>query len=215
MKGFHERSRKNITGVTQTRERPGGFFLSPVGVHLGAKRGAATQPLTCAISFTPRVAIVDMNKTKACPAKQCTIVHGPHRCADVELAVVPDLAMLHDEDLLSSDVDLAVSFLYIVSLGVLTTTTAQLAAVGGIPRHLTPQRCVRHVSASMEENVTFCVGGYLLILFLLILVLLLLLVLCVLRAGHLLILGLMQPMMQIIPEPLSRCRKCGGRSTSQ
>ena len=102
-----------------------------------------------------------MNKTKACPAKACRIVDGPHRCAEVELAVVPDLAMLHDQDLLSSDIDLAVSFLYIVSLGVLTTTTAQLLAVHGIPRHLKPQCCVHHVPAARQKNVTFCVTAYL------------------------------------------------------
>ena len=70
--------------------------------------------------------------------------------------------MLHDQDLLSSDIDLAVSFLYIVSLGVLTTTTAQLAAVHGIPRHLKPQCCVHHVPAARgEKSVTFCVTEYL------------------------------------------------------
>ena len=101
-----------------------------------------------------------MNRTKARPAKACRIVEGPHRCAEVELAVVPDLAMLHDQDLLSSDIDLAVSFLYIVSLGVLTTTTAQLAKVHGIPRDLKPQHCVHHVPAARARNVTFCVTGY-------------------------------------------------------
>ena len=161
MEGFQERSRNNITGVTQTRAVPGGPFLNPVGVNLGVRRGAPAQPLTCATSYCPKVAIVDMNKTKTCLAKRCRIEHGPHRCAEVELAVVPDLAMLHDEDLLSSDVDIAVSFLYIVSLGVMTTTTAQLAAVHGIPTHLTPQRCVDHVPAARAENVTFCVGEYL------------------------------------------------------
>ena len=162
MTKFHQRSRENnIAGVTQTRARPGGPFLNPVGVSLSARLGAPAQPLACAVSYSPKVAIVDMNKTKACPARGCRIVAGPHRCAEVELAVVPDLAMLHDEDLLSSDIDLAVSFLYIVSLGVLTTTTAQLAAVHGIPRNLKPQCCVHHVPAASRENVTFCVTTYL------------------------------------------------------
>ena len=100
---------------------------------------------------------MDINKTRACDAKGCRIVGGPHRCAEVELAVVPDLAMFHDQDLLSSDIDLAVSFLYIVSLGVLTTTRAQLAAAHGKPRHLKPHCCVHHVPAARGENVTFCV----------------------------------------------------------
>ena len=68
--------------------------------------------------------------------------------------------MLHDQDLLSSDIDLAASFLYIVSLGVLTTTTAQVVAVDGIPRRLTRQGCVHHVPARLEK-VTFCVTAYL------------------------------------------------------
>ena len=163
MTKFHEGSRKNnITGVTQTRARPGGPFLNPVGVCLNARAGAPPQPLACNISYAPKVAIVDMNKTKTCPAKPPSkIIHGPHRCAEVELAVVPDLTMLHDQDLLSSDIDLAASFLYIVSLGVLTTTTAQLLAVHGIPRHLKPQCCVHHVPAARQKNVTFCVTAYL------------------------------------------------------
>ena len=162
MQQFHERSRKNITGVTQTRARPGGPFLNPVGVCLNARTAAPAQPLACNISYAPKVAIVDMNKTKACPAKPPSkIILGPHRCAEVELAVVPDLTMLHDVDLLSSDIDLAVSFLYIVSLGVLTTTTAQLAAVHGIPRQLKPQGCVHHVPAASSANVTFIVTRYL------------------------------------------------------
>ena len=158
MQQFHERSMNNIPGVTQTRARPGGPFLNPVGVCLSARVGAAAQPLACAISYNPKVAIVDMNRTTARPAWACRIVNGPHRCAEVELAVVPDLAMLHDQDLLSSDIDLAVSFLYIVSLGVLTTTRAQLAAVHGIPRHLKPLCCEHHVPAARGENVTFCVS---------------------------------------------------------
>ena len=132
-----------------------------MGVCLSARLGAPAQPLACAISYSPKVAIVDMNKTKACPARACRIVQGPHRCAEVELAVVPDLAMLHDQDLLSSDIDLAVSFLYIVSMGVLTTTTAQLAAVHGIPMHLKLQCCVHHVPAARRESATFCVTEYL------------------------------------------------------
>ena len=163
MTKFQERSRENnIAGVTQTRARPGGPFLNPVGVCLSARTGAAAQPLACTISYAPKVAIVDMNKTKACPAKPPSkIILGPHRCADVELAVVPDLTMLHDQVLLSSDIDLAASFLYIVSLGVLTTTTAQLAAVQGIPSKLNPLSCVHHVPAASSANVTFIVTRYL------------------------------------------------------
>ena len=75
-------------------------------------------------------------------------VIGAHRCAEADLVVVPDLAILHDVDALAANVDLAVSFLYIVSLGVDITTTAQLVAVQGYPRQFPPSHCVRHVPAS-------------------------------------------------------------------
>ena len=52
MQEFHERSRSNIPGVTQTRARPGGPFLNPVGVCLSARLGAPAQPLACAISYS-------------------------------------------------------------------------------------------------------------------------------------------------------------------
>ena len=53
------------------------------------------------------------------------------------------------------------SFLYIVPLGVLTTTTAQLVAADGIPMRLKRQGCVHHVPAAREEHVTFYVTKYL------------------------------------------------------
>ena len=65
------------------------------------------------------------------PLKGCPILTGPHRCAEAQLAVVPDLSMFHDLDMLAADVDLAVSFLYIVSFGVEITTKTQLDAVQG------------------------------------------------------------------------------------
>jgi hypothetical protein len=154
MRNFQKRSRRNIPGVTQTRARPGAPFLKPAGVHLGARRGAQAQPLACTLSYSPKVAIMG----EGCPANNCRILTGPHRCADAELVVVPDLALLHDVDALAANVDLVVSFLYVVSLGLDITTKTQLAAVQGVPRRLSPHHCVRHVPAHGEE-VAFCVGA--------------------------------------------------------
>ena len=56
MEGFQERSiDKHIPGVTETRDRPGGPFLNPVGVHLSARMGAPAQPLACEISTPLRL----------------------------------------------------------------------------------------------------------------------------------------------------------------
>jgi hypothetical protein len=91
-----------------------------------------------------------------CPLKVFHVT-GPHRCAEAQLVVVPDLSMFHDVDMLAADVDLAVSFLYIVSLGVEITTKTQLAAVQRDPRRLSPLQCVRHIPA-LTQKTTFCVG---------------------------------------------------------
>ena len=85
-----------------------------------------------------------------CPAKECRILIGRHRCAEADLVVVPDISILHNVDALAADVDLAVSFLYIVSLGVDIATKTQLAAVQGVPRRLSPQ----HLLASRPSTDT-------------------------------------------------------------
>ena len=58
--------------------------------------------------------------------------------------------------------DLAVSFLYVVALGLDITTQANLAAdpVQHTPRNLTPEHCVRHIPAitRQKSKVTFCLG---------------------------------------------------------
>ena len=91
--------------------------------------------------------------------RQCVTLEGRHRCAEAELVVVPDLKLLHDEDALAGDVDLAVSFLYAVGPGLDITTEAILAAdpVQHFPRRLTPEHCVRHIPA-IKSKVTFCLG---------------------------------------------------------
>ncbi len=71
--------------------------------------------------------------------------------------VVRDLSMLHDVQALAAEVGLALSFVYIVSLGLTITTQAQLDAVWGVARDVQPLACVRHVPAK-AHNLTFRVG---------------------------------------------------------
>ena len=91
------------------------------------------------------------------PSQKCKILTGPHRCAEAHLAVVPDLSMLHDLDVLAADEDLAMSFLYIVSLGLEITTKAQLAAAQGDPSRLSRLQKVRHIPLLTQET-TFCIS---------------------------------------------------------
>ena len=152
MRTFQNTSRHNIPGTTQTRLRPGDPFINPAGVHLGARRAAKARPLARTHPYA-KVAIVGAGELLL---RDCLTLSGPHRCEEADLVVVPDLSFLHDVDRLAAEVDLAISFLYIVSLGVDITTQTQLAAVQGVPGRLSPQHCVRHVPA-METEVTFCV----------------------------------------------------------
>ena len=68
--------------------------------------------------------------------RECVSLTERHRCAEADLVVVPDLSVLHDVDRLAADVDLAVSFLYIVSLGVDIATQTQLSVVQGVPQRI-------------------------------------------------------------------------------
>ena len=95
---------------------------------------------------------------ETCPAKNCKLLKGLHCCEEADLVVVPDLSILHDVDMLASNVDLAISFLYIVSFGLTTTTKSLLDAVQGAPRRLSPQHCVRHVPAAEAQKLTFFIG---------------------------------------------------------
>ena len=58
----------------------------------------------------------------------CRVVRGRHRCAEAALVVVRDLPILHDVGALAADEDTAVSFLYVVALGLDVVTATQLAA---------------------------------------------------------------------------------------
>ena len=154
---FQERSRNNILGVAQTRVNPGGPFINPLGVHLTKRLGASAPPQPRLPLACTRVALVGVCAEELCPSQKCKILTGPHRCAEAHLAVVPDLSMLHDLDVLAADEDLAVSFLYIVSLGLEITTKAQLAAAQGDPSRLSRLQKVRHIPLLTQET-TFCVS---------------------------------------------------------
>ena len=158
MTKFQGTTKNNIPGVTQIREQPGSQFINPPHCNLGARRAAASAPLASARHY--KVAVLGANaEPLASLLRECHTLKGTHRCAEAELVVVPDLKFLHDEDALAGDVDLAVSFLYVVALGLDITTQANLAAdpVQHTPSRLTPEHCVRHIPAIMSK-VTFCLG---------------------------------------------------------
>ena len=157
MTNFQKRSRKNILGVAQVRASAGGPFINPAGVHLTWNPGAPAPPKPSLPLACTRVALVGVRAEELCPSQKCRILTGPHRCAEAHLAVVPDLSMLHDLDVLAADVDLAVSFLYIVSLGLEITTKTLLAAVQGDPGRLSRLQRVQHIPA-LKQKTTFCVG---------------------------------------------------------
>ena len=83
---------------------------------------------------------------------------GRHRCAEANLVVVRDLSVLHDVAALASCVDTAVSFLYVVALGVDVVTEAQLAAARYVPPRLSPTQYLRHAPAC-EKSATLLVGA--------------------------------------------------------
>jgi len=162
MRKFHERSRSNIPGVTQTRAGPRGPFVNPAGVSLLANCGAKAQPLA---RERPYRKVASFCVTDMCPVRGSEIVTGLHRCAEADLVIVPDLTILHDVDALAANVDLVVSFLYIVSIGVDVATSTQLSAAKGRPTCIPLQHCVRHIPAMAEQPLArkFFVGARLLV----------------------------------------------------
>ena len=156
MTKFQGTTKNNIPGVTRIREHPGSQFINPPRCDLAARRAAPGAPPAPTRHY--EVAVLGAQPL-ASPLRHCRILEGRHRCAEAELVVVPDLTLLHDEEALAGDVDLAVSFLYVVGLGLDITTRANLAAepVQHTPRSLTPAHCVQHIPA-IKSKVTFCVG---------------------------------------------------------
>ena len=149
MQKFHKRSVKNIPGATQVRAAPGGVFLKPPGVVLNATRGArkapaAPSPHRKVAVLAASGAIEDLRRVET----------GTHRCAEADLVVVEDLAILHDVASLAADVDMAVSFLYIVAFGLDVVTRSQLAAASYVPSRLLPSQYLRHVRVC-ETKATF------------------------------------------------------------
>ena len=76
---------------------------------------------------------------------------GPHRCAAANLVVVRDLAILHGGASLAADADVAVSFLYVVALGLDVVTRAQLVAASYVPGRLLPSQYLRHARACEQR----------------------------------------------------------------
>ena len=108
-------------------------LASAAGVDLSAKRGArvararraphgtvAALSLSDGMAERPRVVDGSLRVTG------CRVVRGRHRCAEAALVVVRDLSILHDVGALAADT--AVSFLYVVALGLDVVTATQLPA---------------------------------------------------------------------------------------
>ena len=136
MQEFHNRSRRNIPGVTQVRAAPGGAFLKPPGVDLAPSRAARGPPKeeTCPHRMVAVLTTTASGVERCLRGKGCRFLTGPHRCAEANLVVaVPDLAILHDSRALAADVDLAVSFLYVVAFGIDVVKETQLAAASYFP----------------------------------------------------------------------------------
>ena len=157
MQKFHKRSLRNIPGVTQVRAAPGGAFLKPPGVYLGKRRAAGAPPAgPCPHRM---VAVLTASGVEGIlRGKGCRVLTGRHRCADANLVVVPDLAILHDAGALAADVDVAVSYLYVVALGVDVVTETQLAAVGYVPGRLSSTQYLRHARACETTSATLTVA---------------------------------------------------------
>ena len=154
MAKYQKRSGRNIPGCTVTRANPGSAFLNPVGVDLSKRRGATLQVLPRMLQHNAAVALPGVSEEQLRHPTECRIFIGVHRCEKVDLAVVPDLSILHNVDALAADVELDVSFLYIVSLGVDVATTAQFASVNGVPILLQPLARVHHLAA-IHTDYTF------------------------------------------------------------
>ena len=114
MSKFQERSRKNIPDTTQTRAAAGGAFMNPNSnmqtLSHAHRCGSKMQTLSHAFPLIPKVAVAGLSELETCPANKCKLLIGPHRCAEADLVVVPDLSVLHDLDALAANVDLAKPF---------------------------------------------------------------------------------------------------------
>ena len=138
MTKFEETTANNIPGVTQVRLRPGSAFQNPRGVHLERKRGARAVLLAGAKVYCK---VAELGLSARSPAMSCgKPLTGRHRCAGADLVVVSDLALLHDVEKLAADEDSAISFLYIVALGIDVTTQTASPRRGFIRSVCRPKR---------------------------------------------------------------------------
>ena len=137
MKRFQERNRKNVAGVLELRASPGAPFVQPRGIDLTHNPAAKPQALP---RNHERVALVGVSD---CVVSGVSIAHGPHRCAEADLVVLNDHAVLHaDSQTLAKSEDLTLALLYITLRGLDVVTKAQvMAATGAVCRI---QQCMRH-----------------------------------------------------------------------
>ena len=82
---------------------------------------------------------------------------GRHRGASADVVVIPDIAALHDVEMLAADVDRAVCFLYIVLRGLPVTTSSRLSAASGRVKDIPMQHRMFHV-ALLQRKFRFHVG---------------------------------------------------------
>ena len=140
--------------MSQVRAAPGGAFLQPPGVNLAARRGARLAPQGPS-PHSEVAALAAFGARGALRLRGSREMKGTHRCSAVSLVVVRDLAVLHDAATLAADVDVAVSFLYVVALGLDVVASAQLASVSYAPCRLLPSQCVRHARACETKAKVF------------------------------------------------------------
>ena len=149
---FQERTSHNIASVTQLRAHRGAAFLQPPGIKLDKQRGARMEPLA---RKRPRNQVAFLDDECEVQGPGVMKVYGIHRCAGAGIAIVPDLAFLDDVEAILANIEYVVSYIYIVLLGELVATNAQLLAVGADPRRLPKDRCVSHIAASGAKTLTF------------------------------------------------------------
>ena len=150
MQRFQERNRNNVAGVLELRASPGGPFVQPRGIDLTPNPAAKPQPLA---RSHERVALVGVSD---CVVSGVSIVHGPHRCAEADLVVLNDHAVLHvDSQTLAKSEDLTLALLYITLRGLDVVTKAQvMAATGAVCRI---QQCMRHARRCSDGKIVLLV----------------------------------------------------------
>ena len=154
---FQKRSLRNVQGVTQMRSGPGCPFVNPARVHLGEVAAAVkAQSLTRQYRKIARFdAVSDARITTTSSTEMVT---GLHRCAEADLVIVRNLSILHDVSALAADVDLAVSFFYVVAFGAAVVTATHFVAARCSPMARTSSApCLSR--PRIEDQVCICPWG--------------------------------------------------------